>query len=145
MGESDIPPEATDLEHHATAVGVAVTTTTEAGPATPTSGFSPAFYVCLATLVGGLIRFWYVLWVHPPAQYLYSDMLANVERAYAMVDPKHLAGPWDTFVPRGIVALCALALKLFPDKSVEALTPVQALLSTACIPLAYVGLGRFLG
>ncbi len=118
-----------------------------AAPATgaPAPAGASTFQVCLATLVGGLLRFWYVLWVHPPAKYLYSDMLANVQRAYAMADPKHVAGPWDTFVPRGIVAIGALALKLFPDRSVEALTPVQALLSTACIPLAFVGLRRFLG
>ncbi len=98
-----------------------------------------------ATLVGGALRAWYVGLAHPPARYLYSDMLANVMRAYAVIDPRHVPGPWDTFVPRGIVELCALALRLFPNRSVEALTPLQALLSTACIPLVFVGLRRFFG
>jgi hypothetical protein len=90
--------------------------------------------VALATLIGGAIRFWYALIYHPPAKYLYSDMQANVMRAYAIVDPHHVANPWDTFVPRGIVEICAWALKLFPDRSVEALTP-----------LVYIGLRRCFG
>ncbi len=105
----------------------------------------PWIPVALATFIGGAVRFWYVIIQHPPAHYLYSDMLANVLRAYQVVDPKHVPGPWDTFVPRGIVELCAFALKLFPDRSVEALTPVQALLSTACIPLVYFALRRLFG
>ncbi|MHB8420793.1 MAG: 6-pyruvoyl-tetrahydropterin synthase-related protein [Myxococcales bacterium] len=101
--------------------------------------------VALATLVGGSIRFWYALVYHQPWKYLYSDMLANVMRAYAAADPHHVPNPWDTFVPRGIVEMAVWALKLFPDRSVETLTPVQALLSTLCIPLAYVGLRRCFG
>ncbi len=117
----------------------------DAPTAPETGGLGLPRAVWAATLVAGSLRAWYVLLAHPPAKYLYSDMLTNVLRAYAVLDPRHVPNAWDTFVPRGIVEICAAALRLFPNRSVEALTPVQALLSTACVPLAYVGLRRFFG
>ncbi len=101
--------------------------------------------VATATAAGEALRFWYVLQVHPPAGYLHSDMLENVLRAYAMLGQRPGGGPLSVYVPRGISALCAIALWLFPDRSVEALSPIQALLGATAVPLLFVSVRRFWG
>ena len=101
--------------------------------------------VAIATAIGEGLRFWYVLQIHPPAGFLHSDMLGNVQRAYSMSDPRHIPGPLDVYVPRGISAVAKIALHYFPDRSVEALSPVQALLSAAVIPLLFIAVRRYLG
>jgi hypothetical protein len=111
----------------------------------PARDLSAWLSVAIATIIGEGLRLWYVLQIHPPASYLHSDMLGNVQRAYSMSDAHHRQGPLDVYVPRGISALAEFALHFFPDRSVEALSPIQALLGAAVIPLLFIATRRYLG
>ncbi len=72
-------------------------------------------------------------------------MLATVDRIYALSRPRIPHGPIDALWPRGLTLLGSFALRHFPDHAVEALAPLQASLAAAAIPLAYLGLRRFIG
>ncbi|MHB1844483.1 MAG: hypothetical protein ACYCWW_06575, partial [Deltaproteobacteria bacterium] len=103
-----------------------------------------AWSIAWATVIGGILRFWWVLLAHPPASELNGEMMEPVLRAYASLAP-HAKLPWSTLLGHGLPAACTLALRLYKDHSVELLSPVQALLATATVPLAAIGLSRFFG
>ncbi len=113
--------------------------------AAPARDLAAWLSIAVATIIGEGLRLWYVLQIHPPAGFLHSDMLGNVQRAYSMSDAHHRQGPLDVYVPRGISALAEVALHFFPDRSVEALSPIQALLGAAVIPLLFIATRRYLG
>lgn len=67
-------------------------------------------------LVGGVLRIVWILFAHPPVDYVYSDMRGYVVRA------EHLAwvgslGPNDAFYPPGTHVLLAVPLKLYGDET----------------------------
>ncbi len=101
--------------------------------------------VVIATLVGAALRYFHVLVAHPPGHYLFGEMLLQVNRYYAFLDPYRAFRPEDALRAPGLMWLGSLGLRLKPGEGVEALAPLQALLSTACVPLAFVGLRRFFG
>ncbi len=100
--------------------------------------------IAWATAVGALLRLWLVVWGHPPASTLTGEAIAPVLRAYGWLAPQ--ARPdWPELWRNGLVAACTLSLRLWKDHSVELLTPVQAILSLATVPLAALAVGRRLG
>ena len=114
--------------------------------ATPTGSSRRSWWlVFAATLVGGGLRYLHVLIAHPPGRFLFGEMLLQVNRYYAFLDPSRPFRPEDTLMPPGLMWLGAWGLNLRPGQGVEALQPLQALVATACIPLAFIGLRRFLG
>jgi hypothetical protein len=117
--------------------------------ASPWQGTNPTrrnwWLIVAATLVGGALRYFHILVAHPPGHYLFGEMLLQTNRYYMFLDPGRPFRPIDTLLPPGLMWLGSLGFKLRPGMGVEALAPYQALLSTACIPLAFIGLRRFLG
>jgi hypothetical protein len=91
-----------------------------------------------------------VLWtviIHPPSQFIYSDMAAYVARAQRLAaDPG--GGPWgdEVFFPWGTHYLLAALLRLF-GATIEAKSVAVAwgLLNAAIAPLAYFMAGRLHG
>jgi 4-amino-4-deoxy-L-arabinose transferase-like glycosyltransferase len=102
-------------------------------------------WVLAATGVAAALRLGYVLRVHPPSHYLYSDMEGFLNQARAFAQPHHVMGLWDTVKPRAMGLTGALMIRLFPLHSVDAWGVTQALLSAATLPLVYLGVRRCLG
>ncbi|WAS93633.1 ArnT family glycosyltransferase [Nannocystis punicea] len=87
-----------------------------------------------------LSRLVWVLWVHPPGNYLYSDMRLYMERAVALAD-KGIPAPTRTLAWQayGTHTLLAAPLRLFgtaPPMVAGAL--LWGLLGAAAVPLAYL-------
>jgi Dolichyl-phosphate-mannose-protein mannosyltransferase len=102
-------------------------------------------WVLAATLVGLALRLWFVVRLHPPAQYVYSDMEGFLNQARTFAERHHQMGLWDTVKPRAMGLTGALMIRLFPLHSVDAWGVAQALIGAATIPLVYVGVRRCLG
>jgi hypothetical protein len=109
------------------------------------NGRTPWLWVAAATLVGLALRFWYVLRLHPPSQYLYSDMGGFLNQARTFAEPHHQMGLWDTIKPRAMGLTGALVIRLFPHHGVGAWGVLQALLGAAALPLIYIGVRRCFG
>src|SRR5450755_4792056 len=69
-------------------------------------------WVLAATLVGLGLRLWFVVRLHPPAQYVYSDMEGFLNQARTFAEPHHQMGLWDTVKPRAMGLTGALVLRL---------------------------------
>lgn len=79
------------------------------------------------------LRLWYVLYLHPPGAFVYSDM-----QSYDSVALELLAGqrsPWHAFRPVGYSMLLALVYRL-TDASRTFVGVLQALMSAALVPWA---------
>lgn len=107
--------------------------------------------LALATLVGGALRFWFVLVAHKVKDYIYSDMIGylNAGRSLALEPHPHHWSPWDVLKPRGMTALGYVVYRLTPghdnDLGLFYFGLLQATLSTLTIPLVFVGVRRFFG
>jgi 4-amino-4-deoxy-L-arabinose transferase-like glycosyltransferase len=97
-----------------------------------------------AIALGALTRFLWVLWAHPPLNYLHSDMLSYVGRAQVLASGGHL-GRYAAFYPPGTHLLIALPLSLFGvhRSGLWAASVVWALLSSLT-PFFVWRLGRVL-
>ncbi len=82
------------------------TTTDEAGPPTPTPSGRRA--VGLVGVLGFVVRAGYDLFVHPPFDWLYSDMSTYAARAQRLVDQPWTPTPSATFYPYGTHYLVAV-------------------------------------
>lgn len=85
------------------------------GAGAGTRGWDRVAVACI--LIGGLLRLVWGLVVHPPIDYVYSDMAGYVERAQDLAageTPRRV----DAFWPPGTHMLLAVPLRLFgPDRA----------------------------
>ena len=94
----------------------------------------------LALFVLALItRLVWVLWVHPPGDYVFSDMKKYLERATELAEqgwqPGDRTFAWQAW---GTHVLLAIPLKLFGVESLRAAAAFWALLAAGAVPLAYL-------
>jgi hypothetical protein len=100
--------------------------------------------VCIATIAGGLFRLLYVLVLHKPHDFDYSDMHGYIERAEHFADPTFHAGPYEWFYPSGTSTFLGIILKLFGKRFGFLIASIlQGLASAAEIPLLFVATARF--
>jgi Dolichyl-phosphate-mannose-protein mannosyltransferase len=94
----------------------------------------------LALLLLALVtRLIWVLWVHPPGDYVFSDMKKYLERATVLAEHGWQPGDRDfAWQAWGTHVLLALPLELFGAKSLRAAAAFWALLAAGAVPLAYL-------
>jgi hypothetical protein len=97
------------------------------------------------TLAGLAIRLVYVLALHPVSDYLFSDMMGAWQLAQARANPAHVLVPWDVVKPQGLPILGGLLVAWFGGSALPIWGVLQALLSTATVPLLWLGARRFMG
>lgn len=91
------------------------------------------------TVLAFATRIAWVLWVHPPSQYVYSDMGGYVSRATNLVKngfvpgTRHLA--WQAWGTHHILAGC---LKLFGLKNLTSAGVLWGLMGAAAVPASYL-------
>ncbi len=97
----------------------------------------PMFFVALVVL-SLITRLVWVLWVHPPEDYVFSDMARYIERAReAAAHPfshGYMGGAWQAF---GTHVLLALPLALPAAYGLRAAAVLWALMSAASVPVGY--------
>src|SRR5437868_6129497 len=89
-----------------------------------------------AIAVGCALRLGWVLWLHPPAKFIYSDMLSYVNRAKALRTWQY--SDFDWMYPPGTSMWLTLAMLVVPKHWETAAGVLQALLSTLEIPLVFI-------
>ncbi|MEM7153574.1 MAG: hypothetical protein AAF799_12080 [Myxococcota bacterium] len=119
----------------------------EAPSATPTSSARPEAttgwpvdrrFLWVLVVLALLTRLVWVLWVHPPSDYIFSDMKKYVDRAQDLVangfhpDRKLAWQAWGTHY------LLAVPLKLFGAKNFVAGAVMWGLMAAAAVPGAYL-------
>jgi hypothetical protein len=103
--------------------------------------------VIALTVLGLLIRLVYGMWLHPIGQNLYSDMQGHYSNALTFADPHHVANKWDIVKPRAMGMVGSFILRHFGTKAsgLQIWGLLQILLSSACIPLGFIGVRRCFG
>jgi hypothetical protein len=90
-------------------------------------------------LLALVTRLVWVLWVHPPGEYVFSDMKKYLERAMVLAEHGWMPGDrtfaWQAW---GTHALLALPLELFGTDALRAAAVFWALMAAAAVPLAYL-------
>ncbi len=114
-------------------------------PAAPPEEPFPWAWLVGLTAVALAIRLVYVLALHRVGDFLYSDMLEMYHRAQDLADPAHVPDEWDFVKPRGLPIVAGQLLALFHEHARQLWGLLQAALSAATVPLAFVGARRFLG
>lgn len=104
------------------------------------SRFTPDRRFLLLLLVLGLAtRFIWVMWLHPPADYVFSDMAKYVNRAAALAEDGFVWGDrtlaWQAW---GTHYILAVPLKLFGTDNLQAGAVLWALMGGLTVPLAYL-------
>ena len=89
--------------------------------------------IIIGFLIATALRLWFSLKIHPPGDFIFSDMLAYDGHAQNLRD-RHL-GPWDTFSPHGYPALLALIYSL-SGKNFQWVAILQSLMGGATCVLA---------
>ena len=106
-------------------------------------------WVTGATVVGGALRSWFVLFSHPLGKFIYSDMQGYLEAGRSLLSATHRWSPWDVLKPRGMTFLGYAVFSLAPGhdqgRALLIFGLLQTLLSTVTIPLVFVGVRRFFG
>lgn len=84
-------------------------------------------------------RLVWVLWVHPPGDYVFSDMKKYLERAVQLAEEGWRAGDRDlAWQAWGTHVLLAIPLKLFGTDSLRAAAAFWGLLAAGAVPLSYL-------
>ena len=92
------------------------------------------------------LRLFWVLQVHPPADFIYSDMSGYVARAHRLLGEPFLAVfPDEGFYPVGTHYLLALPLWIFGHHAYGAAAIMWATMNALLAPLAYLLGGRLFG
>ena len=92
-----------------------------------------------------LVRLLWNLWVHPPADYVYSDMDTYVQRARALVSDPLRRDVNETFFPVGTHYLLAATMALFRTHGLLPATLLWAAMGAALAPIGYFLTGRLHG
>lgn len=96
-------------------------------------------FLLLLTVLALLTRLVWVLWIHPPGDYVFSDMGQYVERARRLVlngfEPGSRELAWQVW---GTHVLLALPLRLFGLDDLTAAAVMWGLMGAAAVPLAYL-------
>jgi hypothetical protein len=95
-------------------------------------------FVLLVVLALATRMVW-VLWVHPPGDYVFSDMRKYLERAQALAEHGFVPGQrtmaWQAW---GTHALLAIPLAIFGKNALTAAAVWWGLMAAAAVPLAYL-------
>jgi hypothetical protein len=101
-------------------------------------------WMWILTAVGTVIRVLFVLTVHRPMDFDYSDMHSYIERARQMATPDSQTSIYDWYYPSGSAFFIHIWLRLFGIKAGFVVAGVvQALLASVEIPLLYLATARF--
>lgn len=96
------------------------------------------------TAVGSLIRVVFVLTVHRPIDFDYSDMHSYIERARQMATPGFHSSIYDWYYPSGTAFFISIWLRLCGEHAGYLVAGVvQALLASVEIPLVFFATARF--
>lgn len=111
-------------------------------PRAKTDGITWAMWIVAA--LGTALRVWFVLTVHRPIDFDYSDMHSYVEGARWMATPGYKPSIFDFYYPTGSAFFIHLWLRLFGMRTGWLVAgAVQGLISGAEIPLIYFATRRF--
>lgn len=91
------------------------------------------------TLLALVTRLVWVLWVHPPGDYIFSDMRKYLERAREVAEfgmaVGHREFAWQAW---GTHVLMSIPLRLFGLERLETVAVLWGLMAAAAVPLAYL-------
>lgn len=103
-----------------------------------------ALAMWIVAALGTALRLWFVLTVHRPIDFDYSDMHSYVEGAKWMARPGYVPNIFDFYYPTGTAFFISLWLRLFGLKTGWLVAgAVQGLISGLEIPLVYFATKRF--
>ncbi len=104
-------------------------------------------WILLWTAIGLAIRAIHALWLHPLGNYLWSDMGGHFNTAQRFAVPWHVPIKMDVVKPRAMSFVGGVILREFGQGNLgkQMWGLLQVLLSTATLPLAFVGTRRFFG
>jgi hypothetical protein len=94
-----------------------------------------ALGVLAIAAVGLAIRLYWVLKLHPPGDFVFSDMNSYVERAHSLLARKYDAFDW--IYPPGTSVWLAAAMRLAPRSWATLAAVMQAAISTLEVPLVF--------
>jgi len=116
-------------------------------PARVADAPSDVRWVLVWTAIGLAIRAIHALWLHPLGDYLWSDMGGHFYTAQRFAAHGHVSGRMDVIKPRAMSFVGGLILHQFGQGNLgkQMWGLLQVLLSTATLPLAFVGARRFFG
>lgn len=97
---------------------------------TPALDRRDAFELAGLFVVALSLRLAFGLWLHPPGEFVYSDMSVYDHRASRLLSGE--LGPWDSFTPVGYPALLAAMYAAF-GRSFAAIAVLHALLGAATV------------
>ncbi len=83
-------------------------------------------------------RFAWVMWIHPPSDYVFSDMRKYVERAQALVDHGFLPERTMAWQAWGTHAILAVPLAMFGREALTAAAILWASMAALAVPLGYL-------
>ena len=108
-------------------------------PAPPAPRDPSRRFLLILTVLALATRLAWVLLIHPPWAYVFSDMAGYLHRAQRLATEGFVFGDrtlaWQVY---GTHVLMALPLAIFGAKNLVAPAVVQALLGAAAVPLAYL-------
>jgi hypothetical protein len=98
-----------------------------------------ARFLLLLLFLGLATRFAWILWIHPPWDYVFSDMAKYVDRAQALADVGFVWGDrthaWQAW---GTHYILAVPLRLFGKDNLVAGAVLWAMMGGLTVPLAYL-------
>lgn len=112
----------------------------------PRSWLDSAWALAALTAVAAVLRLWFVLVVHPPLHFDYSDMHGYIQRAIQMSQPNFHSGPADWFFPSGTSTLISVWIRVAGHNVANGLRLAalfQILLATLEVPLLFIGARRW--
>ena len=96
-------------------------------------------FLVVLLVLGWVTRFAWVMWIHPPWDYVFSDMAKYVGRATALAENGFVWGDrtlaWQAW---GTHYILAVPLKLFGSHNLKAGAVLWALMGALTVPLAYL-------
>ena len=122
----------------------------EARPVVPSSklglrfGLGPYFdasvrFLVLLTILALATRLVWVMWVHPPGNYIFSDMAKYVDRAQKLAVEGFTSGDrtlaWQTW---GTHYILAIPFRLFGPENYRAAAAFWAVMGAAAVPVGYL-------
>jgi 4-amino-4-deoxy-L-arabinose transferase-like glycosyltransferase len=96
--------------------------------------------------LGTVSRLIFVMFIHRPYDFDWSDMHSYIERAVQMADPVHGSNSYDWYYPSGTSAVLSIVLRLFREPGGWTVAAFfQAMLSSAEILLIFMAARRYFG